>query len=252
MLIKSLLLALYAGLAEIDGNNTQLKIGRPLVAGPIVGLILGDVEKGLIVGTVLEMVGLGMIGLGGVSPPNIVIGGILGTAFAITTGVTPKVAVCLAIPFAMLAQLLIVKIYKNCCWFARKIDEYVEKGNIRGIELVHLSGIIPLFIFSGGIVFLTFYFGANMVEKLVKLLPPVIIGGLEVAGGMMPAVGFAMLLKVMLRKEYFPLLLLGFVLIAYFKLPLTAVIIMALIIAVYTYFKRSLNKGDGGAINNGI
>ncbi len=57
----------------------------------VVGVILGDVKTGLITGATLELIWMGgAVPLAGAQPPNVVIGGIIGTAFAILANVDPK------------------------------------------------------------------------------------------------------------------------------------------------------------------
>lgn len=83
MLLKAFLVAIYAGLAGIDLFDGLSHIHRPLVSGLIVGLILGDMKMGLIAGATLELVWMGAVPVGGAQPPNVVVGGIIGSAFAI-------------------------------------------------------------------------------------------------------------------------------------------------------------------------
>lgn len=39
-------------------------LDRPIVTGPIVGLILGDVHTGIVMGASLELVMMGIVGIG--------------------------------------------------------------------------------------------------------------------------------------------------------------------------------------------
>ncbi len=80
MLTDALLIALLAGLAGVDLFDGLTHFHRPVVMGPLVGLILGDVYTGLLVGGTLELVWMGMVPLAGAQPPNVVIGGVIGTA----------------------------------------------------------------------------------------------------------------------------------------------------------------------------
>lgn len=242
MLIKALLIALFAGFAGVDLFDGLIHFHRPLVTGAVVGFILGDFEKGLIVGATLELVWMGMVPLAGAQPPNVVIGGILGTAFAILTNVDPKVAVGVAVPFAIAVQAAITFILTVYSWFIHKADKYAEDGNTKGVELINLAGMIPLFIFYALVAFLPLYFGADAAKSIINAVPKVIIEGLQVAGGIMPAVGFAMLLKIMLKKDLIHFLILGFVLVTYFHLSLIAVAIIACIVAAYSYYSQNGKK----------
>ena len=101
MLLESLLIAIFAGIAGIDLFNGLFHIHRPLVTGAVVGLILGDLKMGLIAGATLELVWMGAVPVGGAQPPNVVVGGIIGSTFAILTKQDPATAVGIAIPFAV-------------------------------------------------------------------------------------------------------------------------------------------------------
>lgn len=101
MLLEAVLIALWAGIIGIDLYNGLIHIHRPVVTGLVVGLILNDVTTGLIIGGTLEMIWMGMVPLAGAQPPNVVIGGTIGTAFGIIAGQNPNIAVGVAIPFAV-------------------------------------------------------------------------------------------------------------------------------------------------------
>ena len=60
MLVKALLVAFWAGLCSLDDGGMQLQIRKPLLAGTITGLILGDLTQGLIIGGTLELMWLGV------------------------------------------------------------------------------------------------------------------------------------------------------------------------------------------------
>lgn len=68
----------------------------------------------------------------------------------------------------------------------------------------------------------------------------------------MPAVGFAILLRIMLKKDLIYYLLLGFVLVTYFKLSVIGVAIVAAIIAAYTYYNGRSDSEDKEGVSDGI
>ena len=53
-------------------------------------------------------------------------------------------------------------------------------------------------------------FGENIVNTLVEKMPEWLTGGLSVAGGLLPAVGIAILLRYLPVKKYISYLLIGF------------------------------------------
>lgn len=70
MLTDALLIGLLAGIAGIDLFDGLTHLHRPVVIGPLVGLILGDIQTGLLVGGTLELVWMGMVPLAGAQPPT--------------------------------------------------------------------------------------------------------------------------------------------------------------------------------------
>lgn len=66
------------------------------------------------------------------------------------------------------------------------------------------------------------------------------MNGLSAAGGLLPAVGFAMLMKMLWDNKLAVFYLLGFILTAYLKLPAIAVAAIGFVICVVTA-QRDLN-----------
>ena len=88
-LLQAFALGIIAFIAGLDMFNGLTHMHRPVVLGPLVGLVLGDLHTGILTGGTLELVWMGLAPLAGAQPPNVIIGTIVGTAFAITTGVKP-------------------------------------------------------------------------------------------------------------------------------------------------------------------
>lgn len=239
MLVEALLIAIWAGIAGIDMFDGLTHIHRPIVTGPIVGLILGDMTTGLIVGAALEVVFMGMVPLAGAQPPNVVIGGIIGTSVAIIGKLDPQAAVGIAVPFAVAAQAGITLLFTVFSPVMHKADKYAEDANTNGINKINYFGMVVLFVSYFICAFLPIYFGADKAADIVAMIPSTIIDGLSVAGGIMPAIGFAMLLKIMLKKEYVAFLIGGFLLVTYFNIPILALAIIGLCIALYDYYSKS-------------
>ena len=101
------------------------------------------------------------------------------------------------------------------------------------------------------VTFLPIYFGASSAQAIVESVPAWILGGLGVAGGMMPAIGFAMLLKIMLKKEYIAFLLAGFILVTYFNISILGLAVLGACIAMYDFYANGQNKG-GRNMNEGV
>ncbi|ASL94249.1 PTS N-acetylgalactosamine transporter subunit IIC [Serratia sp. OLHL2] len=247
MLTDALLIALLAGLAGVDLFDGLTHFHRPVVMGPLVGLILGDVYTGLLVGGTLELVWMGMVPLAGAQPPNVVIGGVIGTAFAILTKADPKVAIGVAVPFSIAVQGCITLLFTLFSPMMHRCDRMVKALNWRGIERVNYLGIGILFIFYFVVAFLPIYFGADAASAMVQKAPGWLLDGLAVAGGMMPAIGFSLLMKVMMKKTYVAYFILGFISVTFLKLPILAVALGALAIALIDFFNTQRGAAEATA-----
>lgn len=231
MIIKAILLGLIAFFGKCDLATGTNMIQRPIVLGPLVGLVMGDLQAGITIGATLELFFLGAVSVGAYIPPNVIVGGVLGTAFAISTGQGTEAAITLAMPIALIAQAidnLLFSVVRPL--LAQVADRCAAKGNARGVCIIHLcTGFLTctvLFLLT----FLGFAIGSGAMESFLKLIPEVVTKGLGIATGLLPALGFAMLARMIMSKNVIPYFFLGFVLSAYFKVPVVGIAIIGLII----------------------
>lgn len=239
-----LLVTAWAFIIGIDQFNGLFHIHRPLVTGLVVGWILGDLQTGLITGATLELVAMGMVPLAGAQPPNMVIGGVIGVSFAILSNLQPEAAVAIAIPFAIAAQGCVTLIFTAFSPLMHKADQWANECNTSAISLLNYAGMFTHGAFFALVTFLPIYFGAASAQGIVQSVPEWILGGLGVAGGMMPAIGFAMLLKIMLKKRYIAFLLAGFIIVTYFQISILGLAVLGACIALYDYYAN--NGSDNG------
>ncbi len=241
---QALLLAILAGFAEWDSRvGGQNMLDRPLVTGPIVGLILGDVQTGIIMGGSLELVWMGIVNIGGATPPDVVTGGILGTAFAILSGLDTETAIALALPIAILAQSLGILARVINTGFNHKADQQALNGDASGIERTLWSGAAVFFAFKFIPVFLGIAFGSTFVSNIVDMIPQEILEGLKVASGFLPALGMAILMSFLFDKQTAAYLFLGFVLSALLNMSMIGIAIIGAIIA-YVVYQNSIQTRD--------
>ena len=244
-MLQAFLLGCVAFIGKCDLATGTNLIQRPIVLGPLVGLILGDFQMGIVVGATLELAFLGQVSVGAYIPPNVIVGGVLGTAFAITTGKGAEIAFTMAFPIALLAQAIDNVIFSLVRPFMAKIADKYAKA----ITIVHMgTGFITcsvLFL----ITFLGFALGSSQMEAIVNAIPAVITDGLSIACGLLPGIGFAMLAQMIMNKKVIPFFFLGFVLSAYFKIPVVGIAILG-VIAVFLKidFKNNNNLviAEGG------
>lgn len=228
-LLQSILLGILTMLIVADWLTGTTNISRPIISSVFVGLIMGDIQTGIIMGATLELAFIGAITIGASRPPDLPSGGILGTAFAIASGKGAEYALTLAFPIA--ALFLIVDNLLTLIvlpMIARKADKYAENSDLKKASNMHLLGwltvkSIPRAIF----VAISFYFGSPVMEKLLNAIPEFISNGISIAAGIMPALGFAILLQMILKKEVVVFFILGFALFSYLHVPILGISIFA-------------------------
>lgn len=223
---------------------------RPIVVSPVIGALLGDLHTGVLVGATLELVFMGAIQIGAAVPPDVLVGAGLGTAFAIQSGQGADIALALALPIAILAQSLKVVVFIIRSWFMDLAMKLAEAGDIRRMYALNLGGLLLQCFMYFSVGFVALLFGSPAVEAFVANIPEAVLNGLSVAGGLLPAVGFALLLLPMMEKRNVIYFVFGFILIAYLNLPVMAVTIIGVVLAFVVCYERhetgSLGAGVAG------
>jgi len=207
-------------------------LSRPLVLGPLVGLVLGDVTQGVIIGATLELIFMGNIKVGAAIPPDVITGGVLGTAFAIISGKGPAIALAIAVPVSILAEMVISGLFVLRAMLNKKFNQYAEDGDFKGIQRLHIISGLLRPVLMGIIIMLALQLGAGAMKTFLDMIPAWVQTGLQVAGNMLPALGFALLMNLMFNKNMAPYFFLGFMLAAYLKLPVIAIGGFGVIIAL--------------------
>lgn len=253
--LQAFLLGLLTFLAPLDWWTGTSNISRPIVTSVFVGLIFGDIRAGIIIGGVLELAFVGAITIGAAKPPDIISGGILGAAFALMTGKGAGFALTLAFPIAALflivdnvLTLLIIPI------FAKKADGYAQKADLKGVSRMHILSFVTVKLLPRALfVSLAFYFGSPIMKTILNAIPQFVQDGINIAAGIMPALGFAILLQMLLKKNVLVYLVIGFVLYSYLHVPIMGIAIIgtviAVILAAYDTKIEAMSKAitDGGA-----
>ncbi|HTH56047.1 MAG TPA: PTS system mannose/fructose/sorbose family transporter subunit IID [Cyclobacteriaceae bacterium] len=232
MIVAFILITLIAMFGHAEDFLGTVLLNRPLVLGPLVGVVLGDFTQGIVIGATLELIFMGNIKVGAAIPPDVITGGVLGTAFAIMSGKGPAVALALAVPISILAEMVISGLFIFRAGFNKKFMEYAELGDWNKVQWLHiLSGVLkPLLM--GIITFLALLLGADVMKSFLDTIPEWVNTGLQAAGNILPALGFALLMNVMFNKKVAPYFFLGFILSSYLKLPMIAIGALGVIIAL--------------------
>lgn len=238
-LLQGLIIALVVTIMAIDWHLEGFFIFRPIIVCPVIGLILGDLNTGLVAGGLVELAFAGITPVGGVVPPDPIMTGVMTVVLAKTTNISVTAAFSLAIPFGLLMQWFGNIYCTALVAFNRKADKYAKKCDFKGIFRLCFWGIAIDALMYGLVAFLSTYAAQNLMVDLVEVMPEWLTHGFEVAGGLLPAIGFAMLLRVMLKPKYLPYLLAGFLFATFIQFDnILPVSIMGFAFALINYYKE--------------
>lgn len=233
MIIRTILIGLVGLLGYSEWLLGTSFLQRPIVLGPLVGLIMGDMQMGIIMGATLELAMIGAVSVGAYNPPDLISGTVIGVSLAIQAGAGPEAALTLGIPIATimlavntgLGQPLMLALIHKC---DRDADRADTKAFTRDMFIAgyaqNIFGIVGIP--------LAFYFGAEAVTKILGIIPEFVQTGMDITAALLPALGFAMLAQQMMNKKVAPFFFVGFFIVAYLGVPTTGVAIFAILLAV--------------------
>lgn len=251
-LIQGLILVIVAIVVGLDAWLEGFFIFRPIIVSTLTGFVLGDVTLGIVCGGLTELAFAGLTPAGGTQPPNPVLAGIMTPVIAYSTGVDAKTAMALALPFSFLMQYILLFYYSSFSLFMRKADLYAREANVKAFSQLNIKLMVIVGITNGVVVFLCAYLAQTPMRSLVESMPVWLTNGFGVAGGVLPAVGFALLLRVMMKKEFIPFFIVGFVFASF--LPFSNLLPVAVIgaaFALYDFFNQQKKNTLAPAAPNG-
>ena len=234
----SLLTAVIIGLlywlaqAKIWYGASVLKM--PIVIAPVMGLLFGDMQNALIIGATLQMIYIGSIAPGGNPPADEALASCIAIPVALQTGMAPEIAITLAIPVGVLGVALEnVRKTANTA-FIHMADKCAANADVKGIaRCATLYPILLAFPMRFIPVFIACLYGPEAIQSFISVMPEWILHGLSVAGTILPALGFAITMIVIGKKQYLPLFLIGFFTVTYFNLSTIGIAIFGLSFIVF-------------------
>ena len=249
-IVHALLLGLLGGIGIWDSRiGGMWMLDRPLVFGPIVGLILGDFKTGIIVGGSLELIMMGIVGIGSATPPDTVSGAILATAFAIVSKLDVSAAVALALPIATLGQLVGIFVRTANGYFVHMADKAAENADFSGIDKALWGGAILFFVSYFLLVFLGAFLGSSVIGAFVKMIPQFVTDGLNAASGMLPALGIAILMQLLFDKKNAAFFFIGWAMTALFSVNTVGAAVVGTAIAYTIYQYTISNKNHNNSVD---
>ncbi|MDO5085375.1 PTS sugar transporter subunit IIC [Erysipelotrichaceae bacterium OH741_COT-311] len=256
-ILQIILLAIVTFIFAIDQFSLTELLYRPIIACPIIGIILGDAQTGLAIGGTYELMMIGNMPVGGAQPPNAVLGGIVAMIFAVKSGFSVEEALGASIVFAVFGQYAVTTTFALMSGIMAKADKHADLAEPKGIAQVNyismliLGGLFALFAV------LAYVGGTAMGETLQEFSEKFqwFMTGLGAAGGMMRFVGFAILMKIMLANDMWGIYFAGFAAAAILgNIPATSgatLLLVAFIGAAIALYDYNTNVKIKNLVGNG-
>ncbi len=186
---------------------------KPLCIAFFLGLVSGRMTECMIIGATIQGIYLGVINPGGTYSADAAIATCVAIPVAINSGLTPEAAVALAVPVGLLGATTSQLRYIFNGYFATRADKSAESLDTSAI--VRNAVIYPYIVNLAARflpVFLAVYFGTELVNAIFEFIPAWVQSGLTVAGGLLPAIGFALTINVINQndKKMIPFFIIGF------------------------------------------
>ena len=218
---------------------------QPLVAALWIGLIMGDVKQAIIIGAAVQILYIGLVAAGSNLPADDCLAGLIAIPIALSAGMTSAQAITLAVPVGVLGVFL-DQIRKTVnVVFVHMGDKYAEDGNAKGIVIcnVVLPTILSFFM-RFPVPFLANMYGADAVQNFMNSVPTWLTEGFSVAGGLLPALGFALTLFVIGKKQLMPLFFVGYFLVIVSKITVfeAAIFGVCVILLVMTFSNKKAEE----------
>ncbi|MCR6514294.1 PTS mannose/fructose/sorbose transporter subunit IIC [Clostridium sp. LY3-2] len=247
------LVIIIAFIAGVEGILDEFQFHQPVIACTLIGLVTGNLVPCLILGGTLQMIALGWANIGAAVAPDAALASVASAIILVlggqgTAGVDSAIAI--AIPLAVAGLLLTIIVRTIATAFVHLMDAAAKEGNIRKVEMWHIIAIclqgLRIAIPAGLIILI----GAEPIKALLNSMPAWLTAGLAVGGGMVVAVGYAMVINMMATKEVWPFFAIGFVLATVTEITLIGLGAIGVSLALI-YLALSKKGGSGGNTNTG-
>lgn len=232
--MQIVLVTLVAAIAGMGSVLDERQTHRPLIACTLIGLVLGDLKTGIILGGTLEMLALGWMNVGAAMAPDAALASVISAILVIVGKQSIGEGIAIAIPIAAAGQVLTIFVRTITVFFQHKADKYAEDANFRGIEMCHIAGLllqgirvaVPAFVVA-------MVAGTSAVTNALDAIPDVITRGLQISGGFIVVVGYAMVINMMEAKALMPFFFLGFVVASFTSFNLIGLGILGACSAIF-------------------
>ena len=249
--ITVILILVVAFIAGMEGILDEFQFHQPILAATLIGIVTGHPVEGLLLGGTLQLIALGWMNIGAAVAPDAALASIASAILVTVHGASITEGIALAIPLAVAGQVLTMFVRTATVALSHGADKKAAEGSFRGVEMYHLGALMLQGLRIAIPAAIILAVPATAVTTALNSIPDWLTGGLAVGGGMIVAVGYAMVINMMATPKLWLFFALGFALSAIGELNLIAMGIIGVVLALlYLQFSPEFNQGGGGGSAN--
>ena len=211
---------------------------QPIIVGPVIGFLLGDVTTGVLIGAALEVIYLGVANVGGSQSTDTLYATVMAVALAIITGIPQEAAITLGIALGYIGLLMLQITRIFFAFMCPILEKVAEEGNSRKYSILYFGHIIVGYGFGAVTIFIALAAGADATQMFIDSLPSYVMGGLQTAAGLLPALGLGILLSMLWEKKNIIYFFLGFALVVYLNIPTLGIAIIGVFLMLNDLYKN--------------
>ncbi len=174
-----ILISVIGGLISIDtASGWQVMISQPVVSCPIIGLIFGYPELGLLMGILLELPWLINIPMGGVHGSEGNLGAVVATTLSIylkshevnTENIIVITSIMYSLAVSRVGGYLVDYVRKGNLTLIHLADKAAIQGEIKKISWLNIAGLSYSFLMGFGLVAVGFILGIVILRPLAAFI----------------------------------------------------------------------------------
>lgn len=253
-ILSVVFIVIVAFFAGMGGILDEFQFHQPLVACTLIGLVTGHPAEGIVLGGSLQMIALGWANIGAAVAPDAALASVASSiimVLALEGGKTDptnaiNTSIALAIPLSVAGLFLTMIARTIAIPLVHAMDSAAQEANFGAMSALQLVGIamqgLRIAVPAAALCFVP----SEAVKAVLDQMPAWLAGGMGVGGGMVAAVGYAMVINMMASKEVWPFFILGFVVAALKGLTLIALGAIGVSLAIiYLGLKEAASHGSG-------
>ena len=248
--ISIVLVIIVAFFAGMEGILDEFQFHQPLVACTLIGIVCGQPVAGIILGGSLQMIAMGWANIGAAVAPDAALASVA-SAIILMKGHQgaegAQTAIAVAIPLAVAGLFLTMIARTLAVPIVHAMDAAAENADFKKIEMLQWGAIFMQGLRIAVPAAALCVVSDTVVSNLLNSMPAWLTEGMSIGGGMVVAVGYALVINMMATGEVWPFFVLGFVIAAIGELTLIALGALGVSLALIYLGLKDLAKQGGGS-----